>query len=70
MVWCVAKRQIIREVNAKDLPANINREDNLLKIFRAYSEYHNTILSVRKLGEGGESSVWEGDVPGVNLVIK
>ena len=44
--------------------------ETLLEFFRQHSKYHYQMLSLRKLGEGGESKVLQGDVPGVNAVIK
>ena len=47
--------------------------DNLefiLKFIREHSRYHNLIFSLEKCGEGGESLILSGDIPGENVVFK
>jgi hypothetical protein len=76
----VHARQVIKYVELNDMPnggnliplsgANDADWSHLLNFLRQYSRDHRSLLSLKKAGEGGQSSVLMGDMPGNNVVLK
>lgn len=70
LLQSVSSRQVISYTREK-LPPDLYENPTVFKDFlRARSRDHKSIFDLRACGEGGESFVWIGDMPGRNVVIK
>ena len=69
MIESISKRQVIRYV--KKLPDKLYESTKVfLGFLKEHSKHHFNLYNLIRCGEGGQSFVLIGDVPGINVVIK
>ena len=71
MTISIGSRQTHVDVNNFPKIKEISRQlVDIINIIRKYSRFHYRMLTLSKCGEGAESIVLAGDVPGINVVAK